>query len=110
VGLGLLQCVAVYCSVLQCVLAHHKLYMAEGYARCVAVCCSVFQSVSVFFSVLQCVLADFTAEEWAQVCCSVLQFITACCNFLQCGEYVAVCADRLERLYGRRVGVWGGYR
>ena len=45
-----LQHVAVWCSVFQCV-------------ACVAVCCSVLQYVAVCCSVLQCVA----------VCCSVLQ-------------------------------------
>jgi len=47
---GVLQCVAVFCSVLQCVL------------QCAVVCCSVLQSLAVC-SVLQCVtlVRDFSA-------------------------------------------------
>jgi len=69
--------------------------------QCVAVCCSVLQRVSLCFSVLQLVLADYKrymAEEWERL-------VAACCSILQCVEYVVVCADRLERQYGRRVGV-----
>ena len=51
---SVLQCVAVCCSVLQCVLQR------------VAVCCSVLQCVAVCCSVLQC---DILC---CSVCCSVL--------------------------------------
>jgi len=57
-------CVAVCCSVLQCVAIWHELCVLQR----VAVCCSV----------LQC----------AAVCCSVLQYVAICCTVLQC---VAVC-------------------
>ena len=52
---GVLQCVAVCCSVLQCL-------------QCVAVCYGVSLCVAVRCSVLLCVA----------VCCSVLQFEVAC--------------------------------
>jgi len=57
----MLQCVAVCCSVLQCVAlgALGKARVLSG--RCVAV-------------VLQCVA----------VCCSVLQCVVVCCRVLQC--------------------------
>jgi len=55
------QCVAVCCSVLQSVL------------QCVTVCCSVLQCVAVCCSVLQCVA----------VCCSVL--LTTNQRILRCG-------------------------
>ena len=64
-----LQCVAVCCSVLQCVAV---------LLQCVAVCYSVLQCVAVRCSVLQCVA----------VCYSVLQCVAVCCSVLQC---VAVC-------------------
>jgi len=51
------QCVAVWYSVLQC-----------G-----TVCCSVVQCVAVWYSVLQC----------GTVCCSVMQRFTVCCIVLQ---------------------------
>jgi len=69
----MLQCVAVRCSVLQCVAAYDAMtgvaahsVSAGGVLQCVAVCCSVLfmlQCVAVRCSVLQCVA----------VCCSVLQ-------------------------------------
>jgi len=52
-----LQCVAVFCSVLQCAA------VSGSVLQCVAVCCSVLQCVAVRDSVLQ----------WAAVCCNVLQ-------------------------------------
>ena len=60
----MLQCVAVCCSVLQCVsgcVFEHDRNMDTG-AWCVAVLCSMLQCVVVCCSVLQCVA----------VCCSVL--------------------------------------
>jgi len=60
-----LQCVAVCCSVLQCVAASSQSDVCEVLidlmvshvieAKCVAVCCSVLQCVAVCCSVLQCV-------------------------------------------------------
>jgi len=57
-GVCVLQCVAVCCSVLQCAVPAFCSVL-----QCVAVCCSVLQcAVPAFCSVLQCVA----------VCCSVL--------------------------------------
>jgi len=51
-----LQCVAVCCSVLQCVDCHNFHHVFTGVPDlCVAVCCSVLQCVAVCCSVLQCV-------------------------------------------------------
>jgi len=52
-------------------------------ARCVAVCCSVWQCVAVYV-----------------VCCSVLQYVALCCSMLQC---VAVCCTRLQSGAGCRL-------
>ena len=55
----LLQCVAVCCSVLQCVrgpcrsLEYAWLCLSVGVLQCVAVCCSVLQFAAVCCSVLQ---------------------------------------------------------
>ena len=78
---SVLQCVAVCCSVLQC-------------AACVAVCCSVLQCVAVCCSVL---LMDVfvrscksLAEEEEAIpsgvaaLCSVLQRCAVCCSVVQC--------------------------
>ena len=79
---SVLQCVAVYCSVLQCVAFlslvtlsgnsqftspfHKSLSPLERVSsRCVTVCCSVLQCVAVCCSVLLCVAVG----------CSVLQFV-----------------------------------
>jgi len=67
-----LQCVAVSCSVLQCV-AYRKLEVPTSAAvQCVAVSCSVLQCVAVRCSVLQCVA----------VCCSVLLIGSSKCLHL----------------------------
>ena len=91
----MLQCVAVCCSVSQCVALsrNERLEMIEDVHLLVnrhsAVCCSVLQSVA--------------------VCCSVLQCVAVCYSVLQCVEdvhllvstqvdilpYVAVCCSVL---------------
>jgi len=58
--LGLLQCVAAWCTILL--------------LQCGAVWCSVVQCGAVWCSVVQCVA----------VCCSVLQCVAVCCSVLQC--------------------------
>jgi len=80
----MLQCVALCCSVLQCVAADvcesHPVHApvtllsvtphviaTTGVLQCVAVCCSVLQCVAVCCSMLQ-----YAAQRVA-VCCSVLQ-------------------------------------
>ena len=67
-----MQCVAVCCSVLQCVAVRMKRNCPKIKAPVFdAVCCSVLQWVAVGCRVLQCVA----------VCCSVLQCV---CSVLQC--------------------------
>ena len=61
---GLLCCsvlVAVYCSVLQCVV----------------VCCNLLQCVAVCYSVVRCVIVRCIGLPCAAVCCSVSQGNTA---------------------------------
>jgi len=69
-----LQCVVVFCSVMQCVAVDVS-FKVLHVLQCVAVCCSVMQCVAVDVSfkvllVLQCVA----------VCCSVLQCVAVCCS------------------------------
>ena len=59
-GLGMLQCVAECCRVLQCVAAiligtlSCTIYAAGlGMLQCVAVCCRVLQCIAVYCSVLR---------------------------------------------------------
>jgi len=74
---GVLQSVAVGCSVLHCVAV--CIWLRRMQQDDVAkVCCSVLRCVAVCCSVLQCVA----------VCCSMLQCAAVCCDGLQC---VAVC-------------------
>jgi len=73
------QCVAVCCSVLQCVAG-----VLQVCCKCVAVCCSVLQCVAVYCSVLQCIAVCFSALQCVALCCNVLQCVTACCSVLQC--------------------------
>ena len=72
---GVLQCVAVCCSVVSCCCS--VLYCAVCCVhgnRCVAVCCSVLSCCSVL--------------QYVAVCCSGLQCVAVCCCVLLC---VAVC-------------------
>jgi len=62
----LLQCVAVCCGVMQCVVVQMNVNLHNS------VCCSVLQCVAVCCSVWQC----------AAVCCSVLQCIAVCCKMM----------------------------
>ena len=102
-------CVAVCCSVLQCVAvtwimhtaAHCNTLLHVAVTRdsfvshypCVAVCCSVLQCVAVCCSVLQCVAVCCSVLQCVAVCCSVLQCVAVCCCVLQ---YVAVCCSVLQ--------------
>jgi len=72
-----LRCVAVCCSVMQCVTARVVSAVGDfvaqvccGVLHCDAVCCGVLRCVAVCCSVLQC----------EAVCCSVLQYVAMCCS------------------------------
>ena len=85
----MLQCVAVSCSVLQCVAETGLGLSATKKSRggevkllqCVAACCSI----ALCCTALQCVA----------VCCIVLHCIAVCCSVLQC---VAVSSSWFHRL------------
>jgi len=72
---GVLQCVAVRCSVVQCVAVCYIVSLemlnniCDEFRRCVAVCCSVVQIVAVCCSVLQC---GRSVLQCGTVWCSVL--------------------------------------
>jgi len=91
-----LQCVAVCCSVLQCVAAvemfGNLLNRRQQCLQCVEALCIVLQRVAVCFSVLQCVAVrchalqrahaiyiqmrmDTKWQQCAGVCCSELQHV-----------------------------------
>jgi len=73
-----LQCVAVCCSVSQCV------------AVCVVVCCSAMQY---FFGECSPEGKDIAVSVAAY--CSMLQYVAVCCSELQC---VAVSCSALQRV------------
>jgi len=66
-----LQCVAVYFGVLQCIGRWRCDGDVRSVLQCVAVCCSGLQWVAVGCSMLQ----------WVVVCCGVF---AVCCGVLQC--------------------------
>jgi len=117
---SVLQCVAVYCSVLQygaaCCIVYLRALCSTGifppmmsllnpwmrmydYIRLlhrVAVCCSVTsQCVAVCCGVLQCVAVCCSMLQCVAVCCSALQRVAACCSVLQ---RVAACCSVLQRV------------
>jgi len=105
-----LQCGAVWCSMLQCVVmcqsASLLIYGTCVAVRCcvlylcVAVCCSVLQCAAVCCSVLQCVAVccSVSVSQCVAVCCSVLQCAAVCRSVLQNGT-LCVCAKCLcERM------------
>ena len=114
----MLQCVAVRCSVLQCVLQCVAVWAAVSSAslhlgfvyllpllhlccsvlQCVAVCCSVSQCVAVCCSVLQCVAVCCSVHTSAlSIFCLSYTYFTVCCKcVLQC---VAVCCSVLQWIH-----------
>jgi len=112
----LLQCVAVCCSVLQCV-AVLSLRVTEGlnilswplpsqaaalFAERVTVCCSVLQCIAERCSVAVCCSAkratvSTASGPFCRACCSVLQCVAVCCSVLQCvAVYCSVCQRSLS--------------
>jgi len=86
-----LQCVAVCCSVLQCVADSHSTVPLHLRSK------SVLQWIAVRYSVSQRMFsyATLCCSEWqcAAVCCRLLQCVAVCCNVLQC---VATCCSVLQ--------------
>jgi len=107
-----LQCVAVCCSVLQClpclILCHDSFVHVPwliNFCRCsqngslwwtllatkvvcVAVCCSVLQCVAVCRSLLQCGVVEWKplvdSGNKGSLCCGMLQCVAGRCSMLQC--------------------------
>jgi len=73
---GVLQCVAVCCSVLQCVAACYSVLQPDLFGSFT----NALQRVTVHCSVLQRV----AALQCVEACCSVLQRVAACCSVLKC--------------------------
>jgi len=66
----------------------------SGVLQRVAVCCSVLQCVAMlYFSAIQCEEDIHSTLFVTLVCCSVLQCVAVCCSVLQC---VAVCCSALQ--------------
>jgi len=89
----LLQCVAVCCSVLQCVAVWFEvdLMCCSSVLQCVAVCCSVVCGRSNSSP-------SFLNQSDLCIVKSVLQCVAVCCSVLQC---VAVCYSVLHRISAR---------
>jgi len=111
--ISVLQCFAVYCSVLQCalhlergervVVVHDHVHeLLQSVLQCVAVCCSVLQCVAVCCSVLQCVAVCVAFERREHVVVHdhvhellqcVLQCAEVCCMCYSVLPCVAVCCS-----------------
>jgi len=92
VGRWWVQCVAVCCSVLQCVAVlkrvSNPMIHTRYSLRLDALCCNVLQCVTLCRSVLQRVAA----------CCSVLQRVAAYCSVLHCvSVHASVSSQCLNR-------------
>jgi len=89
--MSVLQCVAVCCSVCQSIRVETR-WVCCSVLQGVRVCCSVLQCVAVSCSVLQCLAILNVPSSWAIHTSpdtkSVLQCAAVCCSVLQC---VAVC-------------------
>jgi len=128
---GVLQCVAVCCSVLQCgaseaaranasdVLQRIVVFCSVVYPQmlltllqCAAVCCSVLQCNVVCCSVLQYVAVSCSVlcprrlvVPTREVRCSVLQCVTACCSVLYSREFLCVYIH-IELLWDLRIYIY----
>ena len=72
---GVLQCVAVCCSVSQRVAVCHSML------QCVTVCCSVSQCVAVCVHLFGKESFGHTNDDdFVGVCCSVSQCVAVCCS------------------------------
>ena len=96
------------CSILKCVVVLDQREWSHGVfwygvLQCVAVCCSMLQSVAVRRSVLQyvavcCSIYSMCMIPWrvsvrrVAICCSMLQCVAVCCSALHC---VAVLVRRV---------------
>jgi len=100
-----LQCVAVCCSVVQCLPVELDMCVQATFPQCfpkfprtlpeyvlmcVDVCCNLLQCVTVCCSVLRCVTVCSSVLQCVAVCLSVLRCVAVCCSVLQC---VAVCCS-----------------
>ena len=72
----MLQCVAVCCSVLQCVVLFSSC-CSDSISAVIGSVCVTLQSIVECSSVLHYVVV-------VAVCCSVLQSIAVCCSVMQC--------------------------
>jgi len=79
----ILQFVAAWCQLLQCIAV----------LQCVAVYCGVSQWFAACCSVSQCIASYFCVSQCGTVCRSVLQCVVAWCSVLQ---RVAICCGVLQ--------------
>jgi len=104
---AILQCVAVCCSVSQCVAVCCSVVPCRAILQCVAVCCSVSQCVAVCCSVLpcrailQCVVIAILCSNYtagAALYCGLLQLLHSVlrCTVVCCSIHTMHLDDLLE--------------
>ena len=85
---SMLQCLALCCSVFQCVaVSLRKPSPTHPYRKvlqCIALGCTVLPCVALCCSVLQCLFKKILTHNHTGVCCNVLQCVAVCCIVLQC--------------------------
>jgi len=98
-----MQCVAVFCGVLQRATVCYSMLQSVAHPsytdilsrtlHCVAVCCGVLRCVAVCSTSI--IYRHFFHLRCVAVCCSVLQCAAVCCSVLQCAP---VCC-RVEHIH-----------
>jgi len=109
-------CVAVCCTVLQCVTRstfwrascefafYDFVFLRRSMLQRVAVCCSLLQYAATCCSVLQCFARSTFCKQimglssyvavFVAACCSILQCVAIYCSVLQCFARAALCASK----------------
>jgi len=95
---SVLQCVAVCCSVLQCACNECLPHVCvPGIVQCAVLWCSALQRAAVYCSVLPCVAVCVSRMVTSPMCwrhiavrCIVLHHVAVCCSMLQyaCWKYL----------------------
>ena len=114
----MLQCVAVCCSVLQCVAVFHTYGLIcipprrecwqqpPRISRAVATRPILSPQLSVWCRVLQCIAVCCSVLQCVAACHRVLKCVVVCCRVLQCADAtqpiichpVSVCCNVLQRV------------
>jgi len=105
-----LQCVAVWCTVLQCGA------LCCSVVHCVAVWCTVLQCGAVCCSVVHCVAVWCTVVQCGAVCCSVVHCVAVRfgSDTVMCGGHsiflrILLASKNPQKSARQSFYIWGGY-